>query len=160
MRYADGVDRRDMEQVRACFAPDLEVTGWGGGFPDRDSMITYISGVAIFHTTMHMFGNMYVRLDGDVAHADSYAMLIHRRDDDDGVTHEFDVPAARYVETLSRRDDRWLITKRGDEARWRTTPLPLARDAAPAVRWLVDRAVIRDVVLGRARATDERGDTS
>src|SRR5262249_54854038 len=116
--------------------------------------------VAIFHTTMHMFGNMYVRLDGDVAHADSYAMLIHRRDDDDGVTHEFDVPAARYVETLSRRDDRWLITKRGDEARWRTTPLPLARAAAPAVRWLVDRAVIRDVVLGRARATDERGDTS
>ena len=57
MRYAAGVDRRDMETVRSCFAPDLRVDGWGGGFTDRDSMITYISGVAIFHTTMHMFGN-------------------------------------------------------------------------------------------------------
>ena len=78
MRYADGVDRRDMERVRACFAPDLEVDAWGGGFADRDSMIEYISGVAIFHTTMHMFGNQYIEVDGDRAHVDTYAMLTHQ----------------------------------------------------------------------------------
>ena len=101
MRYAAGVDRRDMEMVRACFAPDLEVEGWGGGFADRDSMITYISGVAIFHTTMHMFGNQYIEVDGDTAHVDTYAMLTHHRDDEHGVTHELNVSRGQYVEDLT-----------------------------------------------------------
>src|SRR5436190_319532 len=102
IRYADGVDRRDMEQVRACFAPDLRVVGWGGGFPDREAMLTYISGVAIFHTTMHMFGNDYIDVDGDRAHIDCYAMLTHHLDDGDGVTREVNVSGGRYVESLTR----------------------------------------------------------
>ena len=106
-RYADGVDRRDMEQVRACFAPDLRVVDWGGGFADRDAMITYIGGVAIFHTTMHMFGNDYIDVDGDTAHIDCYAMLTHHLDDAQGVAVEMNVSGGRYVESLGRRDGQW-----------------------------------------------------
>ena len=29
MRYSHGVDQREMEIVRACFAPDLKTVGWG-----------------------------------------------------------------------------------------------------------------------------------
>ena len=78
-------------------------------------MITYISGVAIFHTTMHMFGNQYIEVDGDTAHVDTYAMLTHHRDDEHGVTHELNVSRGQYVEDLTRRDGHWVITRRGGE---------------------------------------------
>src|SRR5439155_1377882 len=48
MRYAAGVDRRDFELVRACFAP--EVTGWTVG---REPLIDLISGVRNNRMTMH-----------------------------------------------------------------------------------------------------------
>ena len=116
MRYAAGVDRRDMEMVRACFAPDLEVEGWGGGFADRDSMITYISGVAIFHTTMHMFGNQYIEVDGDTAHVDTYAMLTHHRDD----AARRDARAQREPRSLRRRPHPTRRPLGDHAARWRT----------------------------------------
>ena len=156
MRYAAGVDRRDMEMVRACFAPDLEVEGWGGGFADRDSMITYISGVAIFHTTMHMFGNQYIEVDGDTAHVDTYAMLTHHSDDAHGVTHELNVSRGRYVEDLTRRDGRWVITRRGGEPIWAPTGVTGATTDDPAVQWLLDRAEIHDLMMQYALGVDLR----
>jgi SnoaL-like domain len=156
MRYADGVDRRDMEQVRSCFAADVEVVGWGGGFPDRDAMITYISGVAIFHTTMHMFGNQYIAVDGERGHVDTYAMLTHHRDDPTGVTREMNVSGALYVEDLARRDGRWVITRRGGEPMWASIgPVDAAADD-PATKWLLDRAEIRDVIMQYALGVDLR----
>ena len=156
MRYAAGVDGRDMEMVRGCFAPDLEVEGWGGGFADRDSMITYISGVAIFHTTMHMFGNQYIEVDGDTAHVDTYAMLTHHRDDEHGVTHELNVSRGQYVEDLTRRDGRWVITRRGGEPRWAPTGVTGVSTQEPAVQWLLDRAEIHDLMMQYALGVDLR----
>ncbi len=156
MRYADGVDRRDMEQVRACFAPDLQVVGWGGGFADRDSMITYISGVAIFHTTMHMFGNQYIEVDGDTAHVDTCAMLTHHRDDANGVTHELNVSRGRYVEDLTRRDGRWVITRRGGDPVWAPTGVTNATTDDPATQWLLDRAELHDLMMQYALGVDLR----
>ncbi len=156
MRYAAGVDGRDMEMVRACFAPDLEVEGWGGGFTDRDSMITYISGVAIFHTTMHMFGNQYIEIDGDTAHVDTYAMLTHHSDDANGVTHELNVSRGRYVEELARRDGRWVITRRGGEPVWAPTGVTRAATNDAAIKWLLDRAEIHDLMMQYALGVDLR----
>jgi hypothetical protein len=156
MRYATGVDGRDMEIVRACFAPDLEVEGWGGGFDDRDSMITYISGVAIFHTTMHMFGNQYIEVDGDTAHVDTYAMLTHHSDDAHGVTHELNISRGRYVEDLTRRDGRWVITRRGGEPVWAPTGVMGARTEDAAVQWLLDRVEIHDLMMQYALGVDLR----
>jgi hypothetical protein len=156
MRYAAGVDRRDMEMVRGCFAPDLEIEGWGGGFADRESMIRYISGVAIFHTTMHMFGNQYIEVDGDTAHVDTYAMLTHHRDDEHGVCHELNVSRSQYVEDLTRRDGRWVITRRGGEPRWASTGITGASTQEPAVQWLLDRAEIHDLMMQYALGVDLR----
>ncbi len=160
LRYADGVDRRDMDQVRSCFAPDLEVVDWGGGFPDREAMITYISGVAIFHTTMHMFGNEFIAVDGDCGHVDLYAMLTHHRDDGAGVTHELNVSGARYVETLARRDGRWVITRRGGEPQWgRARPTQMVAGDA-ATQWLLDRAEIHDVMMQDALGREQFSSTT
>ena len=157
MRYAFGVDRRDMDMVRSCFAADLEVEQWGGGFPDRDAMITYISGVAIFHTTMHMFGNEFVEVSGDTAQVDSYAMLTHHLDGPGGDTQEMNVSGARYVETLHRRGGAWVITRRGGEPIWAPTGVNLAfsrNDAA--TQWLLDRAEIHDLMMQYALGVDLR----
>jgi hypothetical protein len=156
MRYAAGVDRRDMGMVRSCFAPDLEVEGWGGGFADRDAMITYISGVAVFHTTMHMFGNQYLEVDGDTAHVDTYAMLTHHSDDEHGVTHELNVSRGRYVEDLERRDGGWVITRRGGEPVWAPTGVTRSTTDDPAVQWLLDRAEIHDLMMQYALGVDRR----
>ena len=156
MRYAAGVDGRDLESCAACFAPDLEVEGWGGGFADRDSMITYISGVAIFHTTMHMFGNQYIEVDGDSAHVDTYAMLTHHRDDAHGVTHELNLTRGRYVEDLTRRDGRWVITRRGGEPRWAPIGVTGVSTDDAAVQWLLDRAEIHDLMMQYALGVDLR----
>ena len=157
IRYADGVDRRDMEQVRSCFAPDLRVVGWGGGFPDRDAMITYISGVAIFHTTMHMFGNDYIDVDGDTAHIDCYAMLTHHLDDASGGASEMNVSGGRYVESLERRDDRWVIVERGGDPQWPSRGVTHVSDTDdPATQWLLDRAEIHDLMMQYALGIDLR----
>jgi SnoaL-like domain len=156
-RYADGVDRRDMEQVRSCFAPDLRVVGWGGGFPDREAMITYISGVAIFHTTMHMFGNDYIDIHGDTAHLDCYAMLTHHLDDTRGGSSEMNVSGGRYVESLERRGDQWVITQRGGDPHWSSSSVTdISNTDDPATQWLLDRAEIHDLMMQYALGIDLR----
>jgi hypothetical protein len=156
MRYCAGVDRRDFELVRSCFAEDLQIDGWGGGFADREAMLRYISGVAVFHTTMHMFGNQFIEVDGDRAQADTYAMLTHHRDDGDGVTHELNVSGARYVEHLVRRDGRWVITRRGGEPVWAPTGVTSVRADDAATQWLLDRAEIHDLMMQYALGVDLR----
>ena len=119
-------------------------------------MITYISGVAIFHTTMHMFGNQYIEVDGDTAHVDTYAMLTHHRDDEHGVTHELNVSRGQYVEDLTRRDGHWVITRRGGEPRWAPTGVTACIDGRPGVQWLLDRAEIHDLMMQYALGVDLR----
>ena len=156
MRYCAGVNRRDFGLVRSCFAEDLEADAWGGGFADRETMLRYISGVAVFHTTMHMFGNQFIEVDGDHAQADTYAMLTHHRDDSDGVTHELNVSGGRYVELLARRDGRWVITRRGGDPVWAPTGVTSVRTDDPATQWLLDRAEIHDLMMQYALGVDLR----
>ncbi len=99
MRYSHGVDQREMEIVRACFAPDLQTVGWGNGEPlDRDALIRYISGVGHFRETMHMMANQLIEVNGDTAAMDTFAQLTHRLDGDSAKL----LVSSRYVEKLTR----------------------------------------------------------
>ena len=82
MRYAAGVDKRDLEMVEAASLPTS--TRRRGGSPTATRSMTYIRGVAVFHTTMHMMGNQFVEVDGDTAAVDTYAMLTHHPTRPDG----------------------------------------------------------------------------
>lgn len=143
-RYALGVDLRDFDAVRSCFAPDLHVLAWGPGDMDRDQTMAYISGVAIFRETMHMKGNQVVHVDGDRATALTQALLSHGHDSWD----ELLVESPRYIEVLARRPDGWAIVERGG------TPVAdvprLATSDDPAVRWLLDRAAVTDLLAVEA----------
>ena len=144
MRYSHGVDQREMEIVRACFAPDLKTVGWGPGEGfDRDALIRFISGVGHFRETMHMMGNQLIEVDGDTASMDTFAQLTHRLDGDP----EKLLVSSRYVEKLTRRDGAWAITQRGGEPVWAPNGVDALSSDDPAVQWLLDRAAIRDAVV-------------
>ncbi|MCU1372977.1 MAG: hypothetical protein JWO68_263 [Actinomycetia bacterium] len=142
--YARGVDLRDFDAVRGCFAPDLHVVAWGPGDMDRDETMAYISGVAIFRQTMHMMGNQLIDIDGDRATALTQALLAHDHDSWD----ELLVESPRYVERLERRAGGWHIVERGGTPVADGPRLPTSDD--PAVRWLLDRAAVTDVLAAEA----------
>jgi hypothetical protein len=151
MRYAHGVDQREMEIVRACFAPDLKTVGWGPGEGfDRDALIRFISGVGHFRETMHMMGNQLIEVSGDTASMDTFAQLTHRLDGDPAKL----LVSSRYVEKLTRRDGAWAITQRGGEPAWAPKGVTGLATDDPAVRWLLDRAEIRDAVVRDTVASD------
>jgi hypothetical protein len=156
MRYADGVDQRDVEAVRACFAPDLVTVGWGprGDSFDRDALIRYISGVGHFRETMHMMGNQLIEVDGDRAAMDTFATLTHRLDGDP----EKLLVSSRYVEKLARRDGEWVITQRGGDAVWAPTGVDRITSDDPAVQWLLDRAAVRDAIVRTTVEAELRAD--
>ena len=156
LRYSHGVDQREMEIVRACFAPDLLTVGWGPlgeGF-DREALIRFISGVGHFRETMHMMGNQLIEVDGDTATMDTFAQLTHRLDGDS----EKLLVSSSYVEKLTRRDGEWVITQRGGEPAWAPNGVDGLQSDDPAVHWLLDRAAIRDAVVRDTVRADTASD--
>jgi hypothetical protein len=154
MRYASGVDKRDFDVVEACFAADVDASSWG--FDNRDDLMNLIRGVAAFHTTMHMMGNQFVEIDGDTAAVDTYAMLTHHLTRPDGEPYELNMSGNRYVEKLVRNGDGWVITQRGGEPAWAPTGVTALSSEDPAVRWLLDRAEIHDLLMHYALGIDLR----
>jgi hypothetical protein len=92
---------------------------------------------------MHMMGNQLIEVDGDTASMDTFAQLTHRLDGDP----EKLLVSSRYVEKLTRRDGEWVITQRGGEPAWAPNGVTGLDSDDPAVRWLLDRAEIRDAVV-------------
>ena len=65
LRYARGIDRLDLELVRACYHPDA--TDSHGSFHGTvDEFVTWVDRVLRrYDATMHLLGNPLVELDGD-----------------------------------------------------------------------------------------------
>ena len=156
MRYAFACDRREFEVQASCFVPDLGGT-WGfGPIPDRDTMMDYIHQVARFHTTMHFMGNEFIEVDGDGASLQAFAMLMHRATRRDGTPFQYNPSDRRYSERLERREGRWLIVERNAEPLWAPTGVSAVGTSDPAVRWLLDRAEIHDLMASYALGVDLR----
>ena len=153
-RYASGVDKRDMELVASCFTPDVDAQAWG--FTNRDDLVQFISGVAAFHTTMHMMGNQFIDVDGDTATMTSYAMLTHHGAQADGTAWELNLSRNRYVEDLVLGDDGWVIRKRGSEPNYAIRGVDGVASQDGDVQWLLDRAALHDLMMQYAVGIDLR----
>ena len=86
VRYAEGLDRRDLDAVRSCFAPDVEAE-YGGVVldPGVDALVEHVSIVSTFVGSMHLLGNVVVEIDGDAAHSTCRCVAYVLRDTPDGV---------------------------------------------------------------------------
>ena len=78
-RYAAGVDDRNMELYRACFADEVEIVGFGGDPSiDADKWVKDVAHkLEAFSATQHMLGPQLVTVDGDSAFTRTDVQAIH-----------------------------------------------------------------------------------
>lgn len=110
LRYATGVDERDMDLYRSCFADDVEVHGFGqetihGG----DNWRAYVEqALEAYGPTQHMLSPMLATIDGDAADCRTDVQALHYLKDREGATLTL---WATYVQKMRRLDGQWKIVR-------------------------------------------------
>ena len=128
MQYMRGVDRRNMDLVRAAYHPDATQTNpylapgeWGS----VEELITLMNRNAVhIPMSMHFLANVVYEFAGDdIAIVESYLMAYqtHREARGEG----FRQTGSRYLDRFERRHGNWKIAKR-------VLPLSFIRPLAPA----------------------------
>jgi hypothetical protein len=110
-RDAAGIDRRDFELVRSCFAPGVHADyGRGGSWTAREPFVAWLDEIhRDVGPTMHRITNHRVHVDGDTADATSYfdalLQVEHRG-------HDLLHVVGTYTDELVRAGGEWRITSR------------------------------------------------
>jgi uncharacterized protein (TIGR02246 family) len=109
LHYAAAVDTRDLERYKACFAPDVEVVGFGTQtYHGRDAWLSYVWGaLAKYRATQHLLGPQFATIEGDIAHTRSDVQALHFLAD---ASARFTLWAT-YHTTMKRIEGRWLISR-------------------------------------------------
>ena len=117
VRYAEGLDRRDLDAVRSCFAPDVRAE-YGGVVldPGVDPLVEHVSIVSTFVGSMHLLGNVIVDLDGDTAHSTCRCVAYVLRETPDGV--RLFMRGLTYEDRWARLDAGFRITDRRHVPEW------------------------------------------
>ena len=108
--YACGVDERDMDLYRSCFADDVVVVGFGeetihGGDAWRD----YVeNALQRFGPTQHLMAPQLATIDGDTATCRTDVQAFHCLKEPEGGTL---ILWATYLDEMARIDGRWCITR-------------------------------------------------
>jgi hypothetical protein len=109
MRYCRGVDRCDVEDVRAAYHPDAtdDHGYWKGNGWDFAEFIVDAK-LRDNDWTTHAVQNVLIEVDGDVAHGESYVEASLKPKGIDEVR----VFVGRYIDRFERRDGEWRIADR------------------------------------------------
>jgi 3-phenylpropionate/cinnamic acid dioxygenase small subunit len=110
VRYARGVDRRDLALVASCFTPDAAYEGSLGNGTIDIALGALRERMPRYHSTMHLLTNHLIELHGDRATSETYALVYHRLEGED--EDEDFVVGVRYLDDLSRQPDGWRIVRR------------------------------------------------
>ncbi len=109
--YCRGIDRCDAGALHAVFPPDAKLD-YGYGPQEPAPMIEgLLDSLSAMRLTQHNIGNVVCRIDGDSAKAETYCVALHIFDNHAGEETEL-VVGGRYLDTLAKRDGRWLIVER------------------------------------------------
>ena len=108
LKYAAGVDERDMELYRSCFADDVEVLGFGAETVNgADAWVDYVrEALKQYGPTQHMLGPQLATVDGDTAHARTDVQALHFMANAEDTTLTL---WATYETDLRRVDGEWKI---------------------------------------------------
>ena len=79
LRYAKGVDERDMALYRSCFADDVEVLDFGPEpIHGAEAWVAFVSeALKAYGPTQHMLGPQLAEIDGDTATTRSDVQALH-----------------------------------------------------------------------------------
>jgi len=120
-RYATGVDMRDRDLYRSCFADEMEMdmSGMGLGEPVKmsadawaDQALSLVSG---FEATQHMITNHVIRIEGDRATCVAYVKAQHYNPDNVWTVVGY------YTNTLERTAEGWKISRLKLTPMWQRT---------------------------------------
>ena len=84
LRYAKGVDQRDMALYASVFAEDVEVVGFGAKhLPRPDAWVAYVKkALEAYGPTQHMLGPQLATVYGDIAHCRTDVQALHYMKDE------------------------------------------------------------------------------
>jgi ketosteroid isomerase-like protein len=110
LRYTAGVDERDMDLYRSCFADDVEVVGMGAEtIRGADAWLEFVVGaLERYGSTQHMLGPQLATIDGDTAHTRNDVQALHELIEPPDKLFTL---WATYVTDMKRIDGEWKITR-------------------------------------------------
>jgi len=114
-RYARGIDRRDLDLVRSCFAPDARYEGALAVGTIADMLAALPAAMSRYAATMHFMGEPAVTIDGDSARSETGTIAYHVLDDP---PRRLRTVGVRYDDLLERRVDGWRIVARRIHRFW------------------------------------------
>jgi len=108
--YAKGVDERDFELYRSCFADDVQVVGFGeSNIEGADAWRDYVVGALDnFAKTQHMLGPQLATINGDFADCRTDVQAWHLMKDPADQTLTL---WATYLSQMRRTDSGWKIQR-------------------------------------------------
>jgi ketosteroid isomerase-like protein len=110
LKYAAGVDERDMALYASCFAADVEVLGFGADtYHGRDAWVGYVTkALEQYGPTQHMLGPQLATVDGDTAHCRTDVQALHYLKEQEGKILTL---WATYETDMARTAEGWKITR-------------------------------------------------
>lgn len=159
IRYGIAIDTRDMDHMRACFAPKMAARyGAGMEFTEIEKLTEWIMATRSHPFTLHMMSNQMVDMQGDGARMETYAKITHSHPDPlTGAEHRDAGGAGKYTDRLERINGHWKIAERGLGAN--SGPIVgrvVASSKDPEVQYLIDRLQISDVIVAYTFGIDRR----
>lgn len=114
LSYAAGVDERDLERYRSCFAEDVLVVNFGeDDFQGRDTWVDFVwAELDKYTSTQHLLGPQFATVSGERAETRSDVQALHyfaKPDNDDSPTRF--ILWATYYTTMTRIDGEWKIQR-------------------------------------------------
>ncbi len=110
LKYAKGVDERDMALYRSVFADDVEVIGFGPEVHHgANAWSAYVeTALAQYGATQHMLGPQLATVDGDTAQCRTDVQALHYLKDKPGTTLTL---WATYKTDMKRIGGTWKISR-------------------------------------------------
>ena len=121
MRYARGIDRRDMDLIASSFAPDAYVNYAGREDQGRDNIISRLRTSTSRYRSTHFMGDQEIQINGDTADVETYAIdyLFYTVEG----THYQSMGGLRYVDKMVRQNGQWQVQHRVMHIDWRRNTL-------------------------------------
>jgi 3-phenylpropionate/cinnamic acid dioxygenase small subunit len=110
LRYAAGVDDRDMDLYQSCFAEDCEIVGFADAtVHGSDNWRAYVvSALSKYGATQHMLGPQLATIDGDTAECRTDVQALHFLREPEGATLTL---WATYKTRMARIEGVWKIVR-------------------------------------------------
>lgn len=107
-RYSRGIDRADGDMLLSAYWPGAMDYHTGFAGTAEEFVEWALPRLRTMEEQMHLIANILIRIDGDIARAESYFWSVVVPEGGDRQT----LAVGRYLDRFEKRDDEWRIAER------------------------------------------------